>query len=89
MPKTIVDNEKIEINTTEHVRAYLEQLVLGGLYGKNAAEAAEKIITRAIDDHLRRNELRRLDPLPRRVQRPRSAETPPSSEEPETIKPRE
>jgi hypothetical protein len=44
---------QITVSTTEPVKAYLEQLVPSGLYGKNAAEAAERLLVKAIDALIR------------------------------------
>lgn len=42
----------ITVSTTPMVHGHLEALVETGLYGKNAAEAAERLIARGIQDHL-------------------------------------
>jgi hypothetical protein len=36
------------ISTNPVIRGYLEELVLTGLYGKNVAEAAERLITQEL-----------------------------------------
>jgi hypothetical protein len=43
--KNSVGSKKITLSTTAAVHAYLEELVLGGLHGKNPAEAAERLLT--------------------------------------------
>jgi len=48
-PPNTIKSKKITVTTTLDVHAYLEQLVRGGLYGKNAAEAAERLISRGIE----------------------------------------
>ena len=48
-PPNTIKSKKITITTTLDVHSYLEQLVRGGLYGKNAAEAAERLISRGIE----------------------------------------
>ena len=61
-PRNPIDSEKIRVTTTPTVRAYLEELVKGGLYGKNAAEAAERLIARGIESLINDGALRRLAP---------------------------
>jgi hypothetical protein len=39
---------QITVSTTRPVQLYLERLVLSGLYGKNPAEAAERLISDAL-----------------------------------------
>lgn len=41
------------------VHEYLEDLVLSGLYGKSAAEAAERLIGRGVEALIREGSLRR------------------------------
>ena len=40
---------QITISTTQPVQDYLERLVLTGFYGKNPAEAAERVLTRTLE----------------------------------------
>jgi hypothetical protein len=47
-PNTI-GTVKITISTTRPVQGYLEKLVLTGFYGKNPAEAAERLLTRTLE----------------------------------------
>lgn len=47
-PANALPSVKITLTTTPQVRSYLEQLVRGGLYGKNTAEAAERLLTQAL-----------------------------------------
>jgi hypothetical protein len=56
-PKNQIASEPLRITTTGQVRKYLEQLVLGGLYGKNPAEAAGRLIERGIEDLIQRKQL--------------------------------
>jgi hypothetical protein len=42
----------ITISTTPPIKKHLEKLVASGFYGKNAAEAAERIIARGIEQLL-------------------------------------
>jgi|GraSoi2013_100cm_1033763.scaffolds.fasta_scaffold184609_2 hypothetical protein len=48
----------ITISTTEGVRSYLDALVSGGLFGKNPAEAAERLVARGLENLLRDGTLR-------------------------------
>jgi hypothetical protein len=47
----------ITISTTERVQQYLEELVSGGLFGKNPAEAAERLVARGLETLLREGTL--------------------------------
>lgn len=49
----------ITLSTTQAVVDYLEALVESGLYGKNPAEAAERLIARGIEDLVERGKLQR------------------------------
>lgn len=49
----------ITLSTTEPVIDYLEALVQSGLYGKNPAEAAERLIAIGIEDLIERGKLKR------------------------------
>lgn len=51
MPNT-VKTVTITVSTTPPVHAYLEQLVKTGLFGKNAAEAAERLISKGIEHYV-------------------------------------
>jgi hypothetical protein len=59
-PPNLIGSESITVTTTPYVRRYLEQLVKGGLYGKNAAEAAERLISRSIEELIKQGSLRAL-----------------------------
>ena len=39
----------ITLSTTPPVEAYLQRLVRTGLYGKNTAEAAERLVARGVE----------------------------------------
>lgn len=43
----------ITISTNPQIKAYLAELVPTGLYGKNEADAAERLLAKAIDDLIR------------------------------------
>jgi hypothetical protein len=49
----------ITISTTERVQQHLEDLVSGGLFGKNPAEAAERLVARGLENLLREGTLNR------------------------------
>lgn len=53
-----VDSILITLTTTPQVRRYLLQLVASGLYGKNAAETAERLVAQAINELIDRGKLR-------------------------------
>jgi hypothetical protein len=59
-PPNPIASEKITITSTPHMRLYLEDLVKSGLYGKNAPEAAERLLARAIETMIASGTLRRL-----------------------------
>jgi hypothetical protein len=46
--KNAIETVTITISTTPPVQQYLGRLVKSGLYGKNVAEAAERLITTQI-----------------------------------------
>jgi|HubBroStandDraft_3_1064219.scaffolds.fasta_scaffold34701_3 hypothetical protein len=60
--RNTIRTETLTLSTTPHVRTYLRQLLATGLYGKNDAEAAERLLTRVLDDLLERGRLRRKEP---------------------------
>ena len=43
-----LDSVRLTLTTTPQVKEYLEQLVSAGLHGKNAAEAAERVLVDAL-----------------------------------------
>lgn len=47
-PPNDIETVQITISTTRPVQRYLEQLVFSGLYGKNRADAAERLVTESI-----------------------------------------
>jgi hypothetical protein len=54
MPKgrnpNIIDTVQITISTTRPIQVHLERLVSTGFYGKNPAEAAERLLAQAIKE---------------------------------------
>jgi len=66
-PRNPVQSEKITLTTTPLVRMYLETLVAGGLYGKNAPEAAERLLAGAIEERIREGILTRVVAKPSRA----------------------
>jgi hypothetical protein len=65
MPRTpnSVKTITITVSTTPPVHGFLEQLVATGLFGKNPAEAAERLIARGIEQHLRERTLLDKGPI--------------------------
>jgi hypothetical protein len=51
----------IHISTTPIIQQYLEDLVASGLYGKNMAEAAERLVGRGIEGLIRDGSLHRRE----------------------------
>jgi len=60
--KNQLETVSITLSTTEPVVAYLEALVESGLYGKNPAEAAERLVAQGIEELIRRGTLRVREP---------------------------
>ena len=60
MPKTRNDLESVTltITTTPQVRRALQSLVSTGFYGKNPAEAAERLLAQVLDQQLREGRIR-------------------------------
>jgi hypothetical protein len=62
-PANRLPTVQITVSTTPQVQQYLVELVRGGLYGKNIAEAAERLIAQSVE------RLTREGSLPRRGRR--------------------
>lgn len=60
--KNLIETVTLTLSTTPHVFERLERLVHTGYYGKNAAEAAERLLARTIEEL---EETARLPPVPR------------------------
>ena len=60
--KNQLETVRITIAATPQVNTYLEQLVESGLHGKNVPEAAERLLTSAIEDFIRGGTLKRIEP---------------------------
>jgi hypothetical protein len=52
-----IKTRKLTISTTPQVIEYLRQLLETGLYGKNEAEAAERLLSHGLDEYLGANRL--------------------------------
>ena len=52
-PRNDLKTEPLTLATTPQVVAYLKQLLKTGLYGKNPADAAERLLTRTLEQLLR------------------------------------
>jgi hypothetical protein len=48
----------VTLSTTPQVVSYLKQLLKTGLYGKNTAEAAERVLAQTLEGLLRRGRIR-------------------------------
>ncbi len=48
-PKNLIESVVVQVTTTPQVRTLLERLVATGLYGKNIAEAAERLLARELE----------------------------------------
>jgi len=59
-PNSIKTAPPITISTTPPVGKYLEELVSTGLYGKNPAEAAERLVASSIQGLLKDGTLLKL-----------------------------
>lgn len=55
-----ISTTQITMSTTPPVKRMLEELVTSGLYGKSAAEAAERLVTRELERLLREGPLRQM-----------------------------
>ncbi len=44
-----IETVPLPLSTTPHVVGYLKQLLKTGLYGKNATEAAERLLARTLE----------------------------------------
>lgn len=58
-PKNQLETVSVTVSTTQIVITYLEALVASGLYGKNPAEAAERLIAFGIEELVQRGALER------------------------------
>ena len=65
-PKNQLETVSITVSTTQIVVSYLEKLVASGLYGKNPAEAAERLIAFGIEELVQRGALKRSGASPRK-----------------------
>ena len=57
--KNTVETVQITVSTTPQIRDFLQELTETGLYGKNAAEAAERCIAERIRELRKEGELSR------------------------------
>ena len=48
---------KITLSTTQPVQECLERLLLSGFYGKNPADAAERLLARTLEQMVNKGEL--------------------------------
>jgi hypothetical protein len=59
-PKNQLETVKLRISTSKAVVDYLKELVETGLYGRHYTDAAERLISRGIEDLLRQGTLKSL-----------------------------
>ena len=50
--------EELRLSTTPQVVGYLKRLLRTGLYGKNPADAAERLLTRALEENLKEGRIK-------------------------------
>lgn len=50
--------EMLDVSTTPHVVRCLKELIKTGFYGKNAAEAAERLLSRTLEGMVREGTLK-------------------------------
>ncbi len=50
--------EELRLSTTPQVVGYLKRLLRTGLYGKNPADAAERLLTRALEEKLKEGRIK-------------------------------
>ncbi len=64
MPRepNLMESVQITLSTTTLVRSYLEDLVRRGTYGKNVAEAAERLVSLMITQKVADGEIRDRTP---------------------------
>lgn len=61
--KNLVPTVTITISTTGPIEKYLERLVHTGEFGKNTAEAAERVLIVGIDELIKDGRLKRSEPV--------------------------
>jgi len=59
--KNLIPTKSVTVSTTQNIVNYLETLVSTGLYGKNAAEAAERVIVIGLEELFKSDRLKRKD----------------------------
>lgn len=59
-PRNILETDQFTISTTPQITAYLKQLVLTGFYGKNYAEAAERLVADVLENFVQTGKLDKL-----------------------------
>lgn len=56
--KNEIKSVQITITTTPHVESYLKELIKVGVYGKNVAEAAERLLTEKLRELIAERKLK-------------------------------
>jgi len=57
VPMRRLEEVRVHFTTTAKLKVYLERAVATGLYGKNASEAAERMVARGIEDMIAMGQL--------------------------------
>jgi len=58
-PPNLLPTVTITLSTNPQIKAYLSELVPSGLYGNNEADAAERLLARAVEQLIRDGSLKR------------------------------
>ena len=58
-PKNQIQTVQLTIAATPQMVELLQQLISTGLFGKNATEAAERLVARALEERLRAGEFKK------------------------------
>jgi hypothetical protein len=59
--KNSVGTVPLTISTTPQINAYLERLVAKGFYGKNPADAAERVVSRTLEAMVKQGDLSEMN----------------------------
>lgn len=57
--RNLLPTVTITLSTNPQIKAYLSELVPSGLYGNNEADAAERLLARAVEQLIREGSLKR------------------------------
>jgi hypothetical protein len=62
-PQNLIPTATITVSTTDRVQQYLADLVYSGFFGKNTADAAEKVIVLGLKHLIETQKLTERDPV--------------------------